>query len=95
MAQRWGQKAVRVAIAIGDDADLTVLQKFIGENSEQRPLVASNVQDLVKKIKWVSTAVTKEASKPSTATNASPSGANVVVPPPPANTPPASPSDVF
>ena len=26
----WGKKAVRVAIAIGEDADHEVLQKFIG-----------------------------------------------------------------
>ena len=30
MEQPWGKKAVRIAIAIGDDADLNVLQKFIG-----------------------------------------------------------------
>ena len=47
MEQPWGTKAVRIGVAIGEDADLDVLQKFIG-NGEVKPLVASNVQDLVR-----------------------------------------------
>lgn len=52
----WGKKAVKIAIAIGSDADLDVLQKFIG-NSELKPLVAKNAETLVKQIKWVSTKI--------------------------------------
>lgn len=59
----WGKKAVRVAIAIGRDADLDVLQKFIG-HTELQPLQANNPEQLVKCIRWVSTAVLKAASSP-------------------------------
>jgi Uncharacterized protein encoded in toxicity protection region of plasmid R478, contains von Willebrand factor (vWF) domain len=59
----WGKKAVRIAIAIGNDADEDVLQRFIG-HSERRPLKANNADDLVKFIRWASTAVVKEASSP-------------------------------
>ena len=50
MDQPWGAKAVRVAIAIGDDADLDVLQKFIG-HPERKPIQVTNANDLVKMIK--------------------------------------------
>ena len=53
---QWGKKAVRISIAIGDDADIDVLQKFIG-NMEIKPLVAKNSASLVNYIKWVSTDV--------------------------------------
>ena len=36
LAQPWGARAVRLAIAIGRDADLEVLQRFIGD-SDVRP----------------------------------------------------------
>lgn len=63
MEQPWGKKAVRIAIAIGGDADISVLQKFIG-NLELKPLQANNPEMLVRYIKWVSTAVLKSASAP-------------------------------
>jgi uncharacterized protein YegL len=71
MAERWGQKAVRIAIAIGGDADYDVLQKFIG-NTEIKPLVATNATMLVKQIKWVSTVVLKAASTPMSQTKGAP-----------------------
>jgi uncharacterized protein YegL len=61
--QPWGKKAVRMAIAIGEDADHDVLQKFIG-HPELRPLQANNPEALVSYIKWVSTAVLQAASSP-------------------------------
>lgn len=61
--QPWGKKAVRVAIAIGQDADEEVLQKFIG-NPEIKPLRADNPEALVSRIKWVSTVVVQSASAP-------------------------------
>ncbi len=80
MAQPWGVKAVRVAIAIGLDADLDVLQKFIG-NPEIKPLHARNPEALVKMIKWVSTVVLKAASQPpSQPKDASGSSGNVIIP---------------
>jgi len=63
LEQPWGRKAVRIAIAIGQDADNDVLQKFIG-NSELKPLAANSPEALVKYIKWASTAVLKSASSP-------------------------------
>jgi len=66
MEQPWGQKAVRLAIAIGGDADLDVLLKFIG-NPEIKPLTARNPEDLVRFIRWASTVAIKQASSPVTA----------------------------
>ncbi|HLJ55526.1 MAG TPA: hypothetical protein VKT77_10855 [Chthonomonadaceae bacterium] len=63
MAQPWGRKAVRVAIAIGEDADMDILQQFIA-NPDVRPLQASNPEALVRYIKFVSTAVLQAASAP-------------------------------
>jgi len=83
MDQPWGKKAVRIAIAIGQDADVDVLQKFIG-NAEFAPLLANNPETLVKYIKWVSTAVLKSASSPaSQAQNPLNPGLNVPIPEPP------------
>ena len=59
----WGKKTVRIAIAIGKDADHEVLQEFIG-NPELKPLQANTPEALVRYIKWVSTAVLKSASSP-------------------------------
>jgi len=80
MDQPWGKKSVRIAIAIGRDADYDVLQKFIG-HPEIKPLQANNPESLVKYIKWVSTVVLKSASAPaSQAAGATPSTPNVPVP---------------
>jgi uncharacterized protein YegL len=59
----WGKRAVRVAIAIGQDADHEVLQKFIA-HPELKPLQANNPEALVRHIRWVSTAVVKSVSQP-------------------------------
>lgn len=85
MAQAWGKKAVRIAIAIGDDADLSVLRQFIG-NPEVEPLVARNAEQLVNFIRWASTAVLQAASAPPSRTTAPSSLTNVSLPPPPAPT---------
>jgi uncharacterized protein YegL len=90
----WGKKAVRVAIAIGREADMNVLQEFIG-NPEIKPLLANNADQLVRYIKWVSTAVLKSASAPASQAG-SPSGGNVPVPPPPDDSDePSSAGDVW
>lgn len=57
----WGKKSVRIAIAIGKDADRQVLEEFTG-NSEM-VLDANNPQALVALIKWAST-VAKQVSTP-------------------------------
>ena len=95
MDEPWGKKAVRIAIAIGEDADHDVLQKFIG-HPELKPLQANNPEALVKHIKWVSTAVLKSASAPaSQAAGATPAAVNVPVPTPTADDEPDSAADVW
>ncbi|HEY0544278.1 MAG TPA: VWA domain-containing protein [Pyrinomonadaceae bacterium] len=94
MGEPWGRKAVRIAIAIGEDADTEVLQKFIG-NPELKPLQANNPEALVKYIKWVSTAVLKSASSPASQTSDSATpGMNVPIPVLPESVP-ASADDVW
>ncbi len=94
MAEPWGKKAVRLAIAIGEDADVTVLQKFIG-HAELQPLRANTAQDLVKYIRWASTAVLKAASAPASQTQAAAAGVNVPLPPPPPASAAVDPNDVW
>lgn len=59
----WGKKAVKIAVAIGKDADKKVLEAFTGN----RELVfdANNPERLVHLIKWAST-VASTVSKPTT-----------------------------
>ena len=96
--QPWGKKAVRMAIAIGDDADKDVLKKFI-DNPELEPLQANNPEALVRYIKWVSTAVLKSASSPASQTPGGVSpNTNVPIPAPPqapASSTPVSSNDVW
>ncbi len=91
----WAQKAVRLAIAMGHDADLDVLQQFIGPEpagrgrSARRPLQASNATTLAQYIQWASTAVVGAASMPASrvvmpgerpATTTPESGSNIPLP---------------
>lgn len=79
----WGKRAVRMAIAIGEDSDHEILQKFIA-NKEIPVLQANNPESLVKYIRFVSTAVLQAASAPpSKTTDDSSSGGNVPIPQPP------------
>lgn len=95
MGHPWGRKAVRIAVAIGADADLDVLQRFIG-NVEIKPLVALNAKDLADKIKWASTVPLKAASAPASRTpGQSSSAANVQIPAPPIDTTAVGVNDVF
>lgn len=87
MAEQWGKKAARISIAVGADADLGVLAKFIG-HSELQPLRANNSGALVNYIRWASTAVLKSASSPASQPMGGPGPAaapavNVPVPTPP------------
>jgi uncharacterized protein YegL len=93
----WGAKSVRVGIGIGDDADLGVLQQFMGGDAREiQPLVATNAQDLVKFIKWASTVPLSAVSRPASRTTDSTSNAHVPVPPPPSpSNDPIDPSEVF
>jgi uncharacterized protein YegL len=58
----WGKKAVKLAIAIGSDADTTVLREFMN-NNELPVLQANNPEVLTKYIKWAST-IAKQVSSP-------------------------------
>lgn len=97
MAQPWAKRAVRIAIAIGSDADLGPLRAFIA-HKELEPLVAREADTLHKYIRWVSTQVLKSATAP----NSLPTGtaqtgvtAQSLVPTPPAPDPNATPTDVW
>ncbi len=79
MNEPWGKKAVRIAIAIGEDADPEVLQQFIG-NPDLKPLQANNPETLVRHIKWVSTAVLKSASSPASQSAGLPMVINLALP---------------
>ena len=92
MAEPWAQRAVRIGIAIGHDADRDVLRKFIA--SEIEPLEANNSADLVQYIRWVSTQVLKAASAPPS----QPTGQSSVTPTPTTvvpTPPPPSAADVW
>ena len=61
MDQPWGKHAWRVAIAIGDDANMKVCEEFCG--GERKPMKATNVEDIGKFIRWVSNVVGAGAAK--------------------------------
>ncbi|HSV38400.1 MAG TPA: VWA domain-containing protein [Nocardioidaceae bacterium] len=63
MAQPWGRRAVRLAIAIGADADHEVLAKFIGDPSIP-PFSARDPEQLAYLVRFVSTAASQLASSP-------------------------------
>lgn len=87
MKEPWGKRAVRIAVAIGDDADADVLRAFIG-NPEIAPLTAHNSEDLKNKIKWASTAPLKAASSPASHVGGD-SGSRIKIDiPQPGDTPP-------
>jgi uncharacterized protein YegL len=82
MAEPWAQKAVRVAIAIGKDANLDVLERFIAD-PEITPVRVSNPQQLAHYIRWASTAVLKSASSPASQARDAARAVNVPIPPAP------------
>lgn len=94
MNEPWGKKAVRVAIAIGSDADHSVLEKFIG-NLEIKLLQANNPEALVRHIKWVSTEVLNSASSPASQSSDAAPSSNVPIPQPISNNGPSSAADVW
>jgi len=60
----WGEKAVRIAIGIGEDCDLDVLRDFMS-GMRIAPLEARNASAIVNYINWATTTVIKEVSQPS------------------------------
>jgi uncharacterized protein YegL len=84
LGQPWGARAVRLAIAIGSDADRDVLRRFI-DNAAIRLLSATNPEDLVRFIHWTSTTVVKSASSPRAEASDSVPIALALPPPPPSS----------
>ena len=79
----WGKKAIRIAIAIGEDANMKVLEKFIG-NDQRKPLLARNPETLSNYIRWVSTVVQSASARPkSEQKNITGQDSNVEIPRPP------------
>jgi len=64
----WGKKAVKLSIAIGEDAKIDILQKFI-DHVEIKPFQANNPEALVKYIRWISTIIVKSVSSPGSQQN--------------------------
>ena len=89
----WGKRAVRIAVAIGADADHDALQGFVA-NPEIPVLQANNAETLVNYIRWASTAVLKAASAPASRRLGEPAPGNVPVPVPPAVSTPST-ADVW
>jgi uncharacterized protein YegL len=98
MENPWAKKAVRIGIGIGEDVDLSVLEKFIAQ-PEFKPLRADNAPTLARYIKWASTAVVKSASAPASqvAGTKQGGGSNVPIPTPPVPVPSGNvdPKDVW
>ena len=60
--------ATRLAIAIGSNTDMETLERFMESPGGQlKPLRANNAPDLVKSIKWATTAAVKATSSPTNA----------------------------
>jgi uncharacterized protein YegL len=85
MNEPWGKRTVRIAIAIGRDADFEVLERFIGD-PKVKPLAANHPDELVRYIHWASTAVLQSASSPRIGSGvaADDLGVPIPAPPPPA-----------
>jgi uncharacterized protein YegL len=67
LSKPWGQKALRIVVAIGEDATSNeardIFRAFVA-NDALRPFHANNPEALVEHIRWVSTAVLKSVSSP-------------------------------
>jgi uncharacterized protein YegL len=63
--QPWGRASIRMAVGIGEDADMTALSTFIA-HPDRTPLRAANPSDLVAMIQWVSRQASRVASTPAT-----------------------------
>ena len=63
LATPWGERAIRIGVGIGRDADAEMLKRFIGDN-ELEPITANDPEQLVQMIRWASTVATRMASVP-------------------------------
>jgi len=72
-AEPWGDKAARLAIAIGHDAARDVLEQFIGVPGG-RVLEANSADELVNQIRWASAVALQSVVAPATASATTPPG---------------------
>jgi uncharacterized protein YegL len=67
LSKPWGQRALRIVVAIGEDAAgneaQEIFRAFTG-NDALRPLQANNPEMLAEQIRWVSTAVLQSVVSP-------------------------------
>jgi uncharacterized protein YegL len=63
LASEYGSKAIRIAIAIGSDADMGLLQQFIAQPTI-KPLQANSAASLVNRIKWAASVPVRSMSAP-------------------------------
>jgi uncharacterized protein YegL len=61
MALPWGARAVRMAVAIGQDAAYDTLAAFVGD-PEVEPVTASNPEQLLMALRWATVHVARAAS---------------------------------
>lgn len=59
LSSKWGAKAIKYAIACGDDADRGVLARFT--TSAECVLSVNNATELIRAIKWTSSLVSKSS----------------------------------
>jgi uncharacterized protein YegL len=67
LSKPWGRRAVRIVVAIGEDAASTEAQdvfRAFMDNDSLRPFQANNPGALAGQIRWVATAVLKSISAP-------------------------------
>jgi uncharacterized protein YegL len=67
MSKPWGQAALRLVVAIGEDSASpdaqAIFRQFMG-NDALRPFHANNPEALAEQIRWISTAVLQTVSSP-------------------------------
>jgi uncharacterized protein YegL len=80
LQEPWARKAVRLAIAIGHDADHDELQRFIGADQARHPLQANDARTLARYMRWASTAVIDAVSRPLTQVGGGMPAGNVAMP---------------
>jgi uncharacterized protein YegL len=61
MAETWAQRAIKIAIALGQDADHEILQTFV-DRPDLQPMAANNPETLIAQLKWSAEAVRISAS---------------------------------
>jgi uncharacterized protein YegL len=63
LAEPWGRRAVRLAIAIGEDADLAMLQEFIADET-LHPFKANDPEHLAYLVRFTSVVASRLVSEP-------------------------------